>query len=118
MEGVTFKLRHKIGRSGIPHGRGTALAKSAMWNELRAARGKDAGAQVHLFAHTHYFAYTGCASWLAMNLPALQGSSEYGAEEIDDDVDFGVVWFDVEAGRYDWTADIAVVAPEKAVVKL
>jgi len=118
IEGVTFKLRHKIGRSGIPHGRGTALAKAAMWNELRAARGKDVGAQVHLFAHTHYYSYVGNASWLAMSLPALQGASEFGAEEVDDDVDWGVVWFDVEDGAYDWHAETCVVEQAAGVIAL
>jgi hypothetical protein len=118
IEGVVFKLRHKIGRSGIPYGRGTAPAKAAVWNELRAARGKDVKAQVHLFAHCHYFWYTGGAQWLAMTLPALQGESEYGAEEIDDDVDFGVVWFDVEDGSYDWDRDISVIQLDKEVIQL
>lgn len=105
IEDVMFKLRHKVGRSTIPHGRGTAIARAAMWNELRAARGKDPKAQVHLFAHTHYHFYVGGPDWIAMTLPSLQGATEYGQEEIDDDVDWGVAYFDVEGGSYDWNND-------------
>lgn len=118
VEGVTFKLRHKVGRSGIPYGRGTASARSAVWGELRAARGKDAAAQVHLFAHVHYFWVDACAAWTAMTLPALQGSSEYGAEEMDDDVDFGVVWFDVNGTEYDWHRDICKIETGQEVIQL
>jgi hypothetical protein len=118
IEGVMFKLRHKVGRSSIPHGGWTSLAKSAVWNELRAARGKDVRAHVNLFAHRHQYSYAGGPNWLSMGLPGLQGSSEYGAEEIDDDVDFGIVWFDVEDGQYDWTAEIAVIEQAQAVIRL
>jgi len=116
IENVMFKLRHKVGRSGIPHGRFTAIARSAMWNELRAARGKDPKAVIHLFAHTHYHNYAGGADWLAMTLPALQGSSEYGAEQIDDDVNWGVVWFDVDGDKWDWDSEIAVMESSKPEV--
>jgi hypothetical protein len=118
IEGVTFKLRHKMGRSSIPHGRGTPLAKAAVWNELRAARGKDVAAQVQLFAHGHYYWYTGGAQWVAMMVPGLQGASEYGAEEVDDDVDFGVVWFDVDGTSYDWHAEIAKVESGVEVIQI
>lgn len=118
IEGVTFKLRHKVGRSSVPYARGTAPGRSAVWNELRAARGKDVKANVNLFAHVHYYWFTGGSPWTAMCLPALQGSSEYGAEEIDDDVDWGVVWFDVENGRFDWHAEISTVETTPGVIQL
>ena len=116
VDDVTFKLRHKVGRSRIPHGRFTAIARSAMWGELRAARDKDPQVDVHLFAHTHYHRYAGGPDWLAMTLPALQGSSEYGAEEIDDDVDWGVVWFDVEGKTYDWHSSVVKMQSSKPEV--
>ena len=116
VDDVVFKLRHKVGRSGIPHGRYTSIARSAMWNELRAARGKDPKADIHLFAHTHYHAYCGGVDWLAMTLPALQGSSEYGASQVDDDVDWGIVWFDVEGKEWDWGSKIVRLEGERPEV--
>ena len=105
IEGVTIKIRHKVGRSRVPYGRGTPIARSAIWNELRAARGKDPRAQIHLFAHTHYHAFYGEAGWVAMTLPSLQGATESGQEAVDDDVDWGIVYLDIEDGRWDWNND-------------
>ena len=116
VDGVMFKLRHKIGRSGIPYGKFTALAREAVWNELKAARGKAPKASVHLFAHCHYFA--GCFEdqWLAVAVPALQGASEYGMEEASGDVNWGVVWFDIEDGQYDMDQQIVSMDSAKPEV--
>ena len=37
MNGLTFDLKHKVGSSGIPHGRATALKKSQLWNHIWAS---------------------------------------------------------------------------------
>lgn len=116
VENVTFKLRHKTGRSRVPYGRSTVPSRDAIWGELRAARGKDPHVDVYLFAHTHYFVYQGGPHWLCMTCPALQGSTEFGVEEIDDDVDFGVLWFDVEAGTFDWGSEIVTIEAGKPEV--
>ena len=113
---VSFKLRHKISRSSLPHLRGTALLREALKNEISAARGKDPLAKVLLFAHTHYFSYAGNAEQLAMTLPSLQGESEYGAMEVDDDVNWGVVWFEVDGDQYDWHREIITLETSKPKV--
>lgn len=114
--GVSFCLRHKMSRSSIPHGRGTPLAKEAVWNELKAARKKEPKADVHLFGHVHYYHYCGGNDWLAMTLPGLQAATEYGLEEVSGDVDWGVVWFDVENGAFDWGCEIVKVVADKPEV--
>ncbi len=35
IEGVEFDMRHKVGSSGIPHGRATPLLREMMWNLIK-----------------------------------------------------------------------------------
>lgn len=118
VDGLMFGVRHKVGRSSIPHGKATPLARAAVWNELLAARGKEPRAQIHLRAHVHYHsAYIDGPNWMAMTLPALQCSTEYGAEECDGEVHWGVVVFDVEDGRLlDWRAHLVEVKADQPEV--
>jgi hypothetical protein len=36
IEGVVFDIKHKVGTSQIPHGRYTAVARSALWEQIKA----------------------------------------------------------------------------------
>lgn len=109
--GVVFDVKHKIGRSTIPHGRFTPLARAKLWNALwhaRIARGKplQPDAQVVVRSHVHYHVYCGDKAWLALTLPGLMGyGSKYGQRECENTIDFGVVLFDVEEdGMFTWEA--------------
>lgn len=104
--GVIFDLRHSIGGSSIPHGRGTALAKEKLWNILWAEREQVPKAQVVIRSHVHYHSFIGGPGWLAMTLPALQApGSKFGAKMCSGVVDFGFVEFDINKGRIDrWEA--------------
>jgi hypothetical protein len=121
VNGMIFDVKHKVGSSGIPHGRATAIKKEALWNMLWAEREQNPKAHVFLRSHVHYHEYAGNSEYLAMTLPALQGpGSKYGVRQCSGTVDFGLVSFIVPAnGRLEelrWKAHtIKAIAPSQAI---
>jgi len=113
--GVVFDIKHKIGRSTIPHGRMTALLRSKLWNELWAARGRQPNANILLRAHVHYHMQYSDAHNFMATLPALQGvGSEYGAEQCEGLIDYGFMTFDIKpSGSWTWQSHLAEL-PEAA----
>lgn len=96
VNGLVFDIKHKVGRSVIPHGRHTAAARAALWNKYWAERKQRPKADIIIRSHAHYYAITGDATFTAFILPALQGlGTEFGARECEGIVDFGILWFDV-----------------------
>lgn len=105
IEGVMFDVKHKIGSSSVPHGRASALMKAILWNQRQAQEGAQPRADVLLRSHVHYHVYAGDHDTLGVTLPCLQGpGSKYGIEQCEGIVDFGLAWFNVEDGAYDWSA--------------
>lgn len=103
VDDVMFDVKHKIGSSGIPHGRCSALMKAILWNQRCSQEGTQERADVLLRSHVHYHAYCGDAKTLGMTLPALQGSgSKFGEEQCEGIVDFGLAWFGVDGQDYSW----------------
>lgn len=98
IEGVRFVVRHKVGRSRIPHGKATPLMRQAVWNELNAAREKEPKADVLLFGHTHYHLVVETPEWTAMTLPALCCRTEFSDTQAEGDAHWGLVVMDVEDG--------------------
>jgi len=116
INGVVFDLKHHIGRSSIPHGRGTPIMKEKLWNLIWAEFQEQPQANVLIRAHVHSFDYIGFSTkWLAMTLPALQGQgSKYGARIPSQHVDFGFVKFIIdERGQYIWQASVLVAESQK-----
>ena len=108
VNGLLINYRHHIGRSSIPHGRHTAVAKEKLWNAIWAERGEYPRADVIVRSHVHYYNYAGGPSWLGMTTPALQGyGSKFGARRVTGTVDVGMVHFDVwSKERWDWKVHI------------
>ena len=120
INGVVFDIKHKVGGSSIPHGRTTALQRSRLWNGLWAAAGRQPQAQIFLRGHVHYHTavsqIVGDRQTWAMTCPALQGvGSEFGAEQCEGLVDFGMLSFDITpAGSVLWKPHIAVLPGQVA----
>lgn len=110
--GVVFGMKHFIGRSSIPHGRGTALLKDILWNEMWAIRDGQPFADVIIRGHVHHFFETtmiGAGGKLIQGIiaPALQAAqTKYGGRIMSSTVDWGVVEYNVEGGEYQWRAHI------------
>lgn len=95
INGVVFDCKHKIGSSSIPHGRYTALARTALWN-LVWSEENTPRADVFIRSHVHFFAQCGNNRFRAYITPALQGfGSRYGELECEGVVNIGFLSFDV-----------------------
>ena len=108
VNGLLINYRHHIGRSGIPHGRHTAVAKEKLWNNIWAQRGEYPEADVIVRSHVHYYAFCGGPGWLGLTTPALQGyGSKFGARVVTGTVDVGMVHFDIwSKDKWEWKAHI------------
>jgi hypothetical protein len=120
VNGVVYDLKHKIGSSSVPHGRLTALARSALWNSIWAEAEGQPRAQILLRSHVHYHVFGGGEiaghDVLAMTLPALQmAHTKYGARQCEGTVHFGVTMFDITpAGSYSWQCRRARLSTNRA----
>jgi len=115
VNGIVIDIKHKIGRSELPHTRHTAIARDHLWNELWAAHDEQPRANILIRSHVHYFTYAGSNRWLAITTPALQSyGTKYGARECTGKVDVGLIYFDIEEnGEYTWTPIIAQLPTQK-----
>lgn len=99
VNGVVFDAKHKVGSSGIPHGRNTAANKEKLWNDLWAEIGGAPKAHIFLRSHVHYYRCADDPTYMAMTLPALQAPlTKYGARQCSGVVHWGLVYFDVYEG--------------------
>lgn len=104
VNGVFIDLKHKVGSSGIPHGRNTAISKTALWNKLWAEKGVQPKASIFVRSHVHYFGYSGDYRELRITLPCLQGWTRYGAAQCEGTIDIGFVHMLINPdGSYSWT---------------
>lgn len=108
INGVVFDYKHHIGKSSIPHGRFTALAREHLWNQLWSLRGEYPEATILLRSHVHYHVYCGDTDWLAVITPALQAyGSKFGARIPSGTVDYGLLHFDItDKGEWSWQSHI------------
>jgi len=120
IDGVVFDMKHKVGASSIPHGRGTPIARERLWNVLWAERDEQPRAQVIIRSHVHYFTYIGGHDWVAMTTPALQAAgTKYGGRMCSSTVDWGLVVFEIENGEFDWHVHLVKMSANKVeAVKL
>ena len=109
IEGVIFDVKHKVGSSGIPHGRATALKKAQLWNKIWSEADEQPNSDVLVRSHVHYHSacYDPDFGW-AMTTPALQGmGSKYGARQCEGRVHFGFIYVEVNKGELSWKPLVA-----------
>jgi len=118
VNGLVFDCKHKVGSSGIPHGRYTAIAKEQLWNQIWAMDGGQPLGDVIIRSHVHYYRFAGDGKRLALTTPALQGpGTKYGAKEMSGTVDTGFIHFNVESKtNYVWQKHIMEAATWKPEV--
>lgn len=103
VNGCIFDLRHKVGRSSIPHGKATPLLKQALTNLLWVERGAQERASVILRGHVHYECAAGDSKCWSISCPGLEWSTKFGSREVDGIASIGVIIFEVdEKGRHAW----------------
>jgi hypothetical protein len=120
IDGCVFDIKHKVGSSGIPHGRGGAIRKQDLWNGIWAEYKMQPRAHYLTRGHVHYYDHSdrvraGIPVHLA-TLPALQAmGSKYGARQCDGIVDFGIVLVTVTNGVVSgWQPIVATINAQKA----
>lgn len=106
INGVVFDVKHHIAFTGVPHTKGTALLRDALWNLIWAkAEGQpDADIIIRSHVHTYWYCCGMRPDQLAMTTPAMQGmGSKFGARQCSRMVDVGMVSFDIERkGKWTW----------------
>lgn len=99
--GVVFHMKHHVGGTSIPHGKGTALMKDMLWNDLWADMQAQPRANIFLRGHTHRYIGiddVGPSGNLRMGfcLPALQSAqTKFGGRRCSGIVHYGFMHFDV-----------------------
>jgi hypothetical protein len=111
VNGLIFDVKHKVGSSGVPHGRYTSMAKENVWNLFWKEIGGQPRAKVFIRSHVHSFNYCGNDTFLAVTTPALQGfGSKFGSRACSGVVDFGFLSFDVQDnGDFSWRSHLLTI---------
>jgi len=120
IEGVVFDIKHKIGSSGVPHGRATALKKAQLWNKLWNYAQEQPDADVVIRSHVHYHQFAGDPDFgLAMTTPALQAcGSKYGSRQCEGRIHFGFISFQCDKGEFSWKSHIAKLEAHKSTASV
>lgn len=120
VNGVIVGYRHHCGRSSIPHGPYTPLAKAKLWELLWSERDEYPSSDILIRSHVHYHCYCGRPGWVAMTTPALQGYGSKIARRTLGVVDYGFVVLDITGpGDFSWeTRILKLQSASDAVVVL
>lgn len=98
VNGIIFDMKHFVSKSSVPHGRGTPLARAALWNIIWADQDRQEKSDIIVRSHVHYAYHCGePRSYFGLITPALQGlGSKYGTRRCENTVDFGFVSFNIK----------------------
>jgi predicted MPP superfamily phosphohydrolase len=111
VEGVVFDVRHKIGSSGVFHGRATAVLREMMWDLIEQAKEVGPKVDVIVRSHAHYHIWVETPDQIAFITPGLQlKRGRYGSRECSGEIHWGAIRLTVDKGE--------VVCKEKIIVKL
>lgn len=117
-----LQCRHKIGGSGIPHGRFTAPNRSKAWGVMNAAQAGGKPPHLSVFSHVHYWGYSEDAFGATMTTPAWQAiGNVYGDTACDGHVDVGAVQLRVgktQAEGWSWQKRLYPAAAADRTVRL
>jgi len=113
IEGVKIDIRHWVGSSSTPYGRGSALSKEACWTCLKGAQLAEGDQTPDILIRSHVHYYTGTFDhtinpYVRFTLPALQASaSKYGSRRCSGITDYGFVVMECTDGEYEYQHAIA-----------
>lgn len=108
VNGFVIDMKHHVGSSQVPYGRGTAVAKDDVWNLMWKEAELQPRGDMILRSHVHYYTYqrrrVGKRTRYMITTPALQAmGTRFGARRCSGTVDWGVFAFDIdENGRVVW----------------
>lgn len=95
--GVTFDMKHYIGNSSVPYGKGGPISKERLWNLLWAERQEQPKADIIIRSHVHWAWECGEPGvWKGIVTHALQAAgTKYGARLRSNVVTLGLCYFDI-----------------------
>lgn len=96
---LRFYFRHNVGRSVLPHGKFTPLARKAVEAVMKGMEGSTPKPSILGFGHVHYFARVDDVNYTAYAMPALQTNTEFGQKMCEGIVHWGVLWWDESNGE-------------------
>jgi hypothetical protein len=120
VNGRVFDVKHKVGSSGIPHGRATAMIKEDVWNAMWAETGAQPRGDIIVRSHVHFYGhfekYRGDKIIHTTTLPALQAmGTKFGARQCSGTVDYGFCYVDIgPKGEVQWHAKILPTSVQAA----
>ena len=116
INGKVFDFKHKVGSSGLPHTRFTAIAREKLWSVMWAERKEQPSSDVVVRSHVHYFEAVMNKDFLGITTPALQAmGTKYGGRQCTGTIDFGLLSFDIDCdGGMEWHAHLADISSQKA----
>jgi len=102
VNGFVWDVKHHIGSSQVPHGRGTSLARDVLWNQLWANAGEQPRGDFLVRSHCHYwegqYRMLGGKRVEAVITPALQAmGTRFGARRCSGSVHWGLLAFDISS---------------------
>ena len=116
--GVVVDMRHKEGSSSIPHGRHTPISREAVWDAMLHERGKFPKVDCIIRSHTHYYVFNGDVRCTCINTPCLQlPQTNFGGCECSGDIDWGIITFHAEKGKFSWQPQIVNLKTARVVVE-
>lgn len=111
IEGMTLDVRHKVGTSGIPHGRATALIKEMMWDLIEEAKDNGPKVDIVIRSHAHYHIWVEDPDKTMIITPGLQlKRGRYGTRECQGEIHWGAIRLIINKGQ--------IVSKEKMIWKL
>ena len=100
IEGKIFDIRHKVGTSSIPHGRGTPLLRAMMWALCKEAKQTAPHVDILIRSHAHYYLDIKTSGPRAIILPGLQiARGRFGSRECEGDIDWGAMRLTIHKGK-------------------
>lgn len=100
LEGMMIDARHKVGSSGIPHGRATPLLRDLAWNLIKSALDEEPMADIIIRSHVHYHLWVEQSNRVAFTTPALQLSrGRYGSRECTGETNWGAIRLTIHKGQ-------------------
>lgn len=118
VNGCIIDVKHHIGTSVIPHGRGTAVLRDMLWNDMWSLDGSQPRANIVLRGHAHYYQAVDTDEKLGIICPALQGmGSKFGSKICSGRVSWGVIVLTItNKNEYEWHKKIVTIEEQKAKV--
>jgi len=117
VNGCVFDLKHHIGNTSVPYGKGTALSKTRLQNTLWALEEMQPKSKIVLRSHVHRYAGVDDVDGMGFTLPALCGmGSKFGARICEGIVHFGLMYFDIDhhGNVVNWDKKIVKIKEQRA----